>query len=46
MPYVVKANLHGKRIASKIYQNKVDALDYAHQTNKIGWAKNARVKKI
>ena len=46
MPYVVKANISGRRIASNVYQNKKDAEEYAESTNKHRSGANARVKKI
>ena len=46
MPYVVKATISGRRIASQVYQNKTEASDYAKRTNKDRRGSNARVKKI
>ena len=46
MPYVVKANISGRRIASQVYQNKTDAQNYAKNTNQHRRGANARVKKI
>jgi hypothetical protein len=46
MPYVVKANISGRRIASQVYQNKADAQAYAKRTNNDRRSANARVKKI
>jgi len=46
MPYVVKANISGRRIASKVFQNKTEAIIYADNTNRDRRGANARVKKI
>ena len=46
MPYVVKANISGRRIASQVYQNKAAAQSYAKSTNENRKSANARVKKI
>ena len=46
MPYIVKANINGRRIASKVYETKADAENYAKATNKDRRKANARVKKI
>jgi len=46
MPYVVKATISRKRIASQVYQTKEQAKEYAKRTNTDRPGANARVKKI
>ena len=46
MPWIVKANIQGKRIASKIFKDITQAIIYADSTNRYRPGANARIKKV